>query len=158
MSRSMTSKKTDGKFMDMSPGRKGRCGRPTAVTNPWDMPSINRTSYRNTAVKSGVHVSSLRRLWRPGGGSTNSGSRRCSRMSRRSIGWVLCGVTCTGEGGVGVLVDMYDSVHIDEKWFNVMKDGTRVYLHPAENKPNPPRAQNKQFITKYHVPYCCGTA
>ncbi|CAN0090980.1 unnamed protein product [Discosporangium mesarthrocarpum] len=30
-----------------------------------------------------------------------------------------------------------------------MKDRTGVYLHPAENNPKPPRAQNKRFITKY---------
>ncbi|CAM9269976.1 unnamed protein product [Discosporangium mesarthrocarpum] len=51
-------------------------------------------------------------------------------------------------GGSGVLVDdMYDWVHVNEKWFDVMKDG--VYLRPAENIPKPPRAQNKRFINKY---------
>ncbi|CAN0209589.1 unnamed protein product [Discosporangium mesarthrocarpum] len=53
-------------------------------------------------------------------------------------------------GGVsGVLGDMYDLVYVDEKWFFVMEDKTGVCLHPAENIPNPPRVQNKRFITKY---------
>ncbi|CAN0488592.1 unnamed protein product [Discosporangium mesarthrocarpum] len=30
-----------------------------------------------------------------------------------------------------------------------MKDGTGAYLHPADNNPTPPRAQNKRFITNY---------
>ncbi|CAN0510425.1 unnamed protein product, partial [Discosporangium mesarthrocarpum] len=52
------------------------------------------------------------------------------------------------KGGSGVVVDdMYDWVHVDEKWFYVMKDGMGVYLHPQEDAPKPPRAQNKRFIT-----------
>ncbi|CAN0382230.1 unnamed protein product [Discosporangium mesarthrocarpum] len=52
-------------------------------------------------------------------------------------------------GGSGVLVDdMYDSVNVDSKWFYVMKGRTGVYLHPADNKPNPLWVQNKRFISK----------
>ncbi|CAN0315582.1 unnamed protein product [Discosporangium mesarthrocarpum] len=29
-----------------------------------------------------------------------------------------------------------------------MKDGRGIYLHPEEDTPKPPRAQNKRFITK----------
>ncbi|CAN0099904.1 unnamed protein product [Discosporangium mesarthrocarpum] len=48
------------------------------------------------------------------------------------------------KGGTGVVVDeMYGWVHVDEKWFYVMKDGMGVYLHPEEDAPKPPRAQNK---------------
>ncbi|CAM9824577.1 unnamed protein product [Discosporangium mesarthrocarpum] len=43
---------------------------------------------------------------------------------------------------------MYDWVHVDEKWFYVMKDGRGICLHPEEDAPKPPRAQNKRFITK----------
>ncbi|CAN0503247.1 unnamed protein product [Discosporangium mesarthrocarpum] len=53
------------------------------------------------------------------------------------------------KGGARVVVDdMYDWVHVDERWFYVMKDGRRMYLHPEEDSPKPPRAQNKRFITK----------
>ncbi|CAM9236977.1 unnamed protein product [Discosporangium mesarthrocarpum] len=47
-----------------------------------------------------------------------------------------------------VVEDMYDWVHVNEKWFYVMKDGRGIYLHPEEDTPKPPRAQNKRFITK----------
>ncbi|CAM9420748.1 unnamed protein product [Discosporangium mesarthrocarpum] len=33
-------------------------------------------------------------------------------------------------------------------WFYVMKDGKGIYLHPEEDAPKLPRAQNKRFITK----------
>ncbi|CAM9819387.1 unnamed protein product [Discosporangium mesarthrocarpum] len=48
----------------------------------------------------------------------------------------------------GVVDDMYDWVHVDEKWFYVMEDGREICLHPEEDAPKPPRAQNKRFITK----------
>ncbi|CAM9596737.1 unnamed protein product [Discosporangium mesarthrocarpum] len=51
--------------------------------------------------------------------------------------------------GTGVVVDdMYDWVHVGEKWFYVMKDGKGIYLRPEEDAPIPPRAQDKRFITK----------
>ncbi|CAN0389329.1 unnamed protein product [Discosporangium mesarthrocarpum] len=53
------------------------------------------------------------------------------------------------KGGTGVVVDdMYDWVHLDEKWFYVMKDGRGIYLHPEEDAPKLPRAKNKRLITK----------
>ncbi|CAN0511225.1 unnamed protein product, partial [Discosporangium mesarthrocarpum] len=53
------------------------------------------------------------------------------------------------KGGARVVVDdMYDWGHVDEKWFYVMKDGRGIYLHPEDDAPKPPRAQNKRFIKK----------
>ncbi|CAM9612536.1 unnamed protein product [Discosporangium mesarthrocarpum] len=48
----------------------------------------------------------------------------------------------------GLVDDMYHWVHVDEKWFYVMEDGREICLHPEEDAPKPPRAQNKRFITK----------
>ncbi|CAM9563164.1 unnamed protein product [Discosporangium mesarthrocarpum] len=47
---------------------------------------------------------------------------------------------------------MYEWVHVDEKWFYVMKGGRRIYLHPEKEAPKPSRAQNKRFITKVMLP------
>ncbi|CAN0086146.1 unnamed protein product [Discosporangium mesarthrocarpum] len=56
------------------------------------------------------------------------------------------------KGGARVVVDdMYDWVHVDEKWFYVMKDVRGIYLHPEEEAPKPPRFQNKRFITKVMI-------
>ncbi|CAN0332787.1 unnamed protein product, partial [Discosporangium mesarthrocarpum] len=54
--------KAGGQSMDMSRGQQGRCGRPNAVNDPWEVPSIRRTSYLKWAVKSGIPLSSLWRL------------------------------------------------------------------------------------------------
>ncbi|CAM9368905.1 unnamed protein product [Discosporangium mesarthrocarpum] len=49
------------------------------------------------------------------------------------------------KGGTGW---WWTTFHMDENWFYVMKDGRGIYLHPEEDAPKPPRAQNKRFITK----------
>ncbi|CAM9296794.1 unnamed protein product, partial [Discosporangium mesarthrocarpum] len=54
--------KAAGQSMDMSRGRQGRCGHRRRVIDPWDVPTINRTSYRKRAIKSEVPLSSLWRL------------------------------------------------------------------------------------------------
>ncbi|CAM9854249.1 unnamed protein product [Choristocarpus tenellus] len=43
---------------------------------------------------------------------------------------------------------MYDWVYADERWFHIFKDGQGVYLHPTEDTPKPPWAQNTCYITK----------
>ncbi|CAN0009683.1 unnamed protein product, partial [Discosporangium mesarthrocarpum] len=119
--------KADGQCMDMPRGHQGRCGCPNAVTDPWEVPSISRTSYRKWAFKSGTPLSSLWRL--------------CKRVgARKHKRWVKA-----------VLSDKQKRdrvVHVDEKWFYAMKDGRGIYLHPEEDAPKSPRAQNKRFITK----------
>ncbi|CAN0456719.1 unnamed protein product [Discosporangium mesarthrocarpum] len=135
----------------MSRGRQGRCGRPNAVTDQWEVPSISRMSYRKRAVKSGIPLSSLWRLCK------RMGARKHKRLvklvlsdkqKRDRVGFALSHMHRMG--GTGVVVDdMYDRVHVDEKWwFYVMKDGRGIYLQPEEDAPKPPRIQNKRFITK----------
>ncbi|CAN0308406.1 unnamed protein product [Discosporangium mesarthrocarpum] len=52
-------------------------------------------------------------------------------------------------GGSGVLVDnTFDWVHVDEKWFNLMKGGKKVHLQPDEEVPKPPWVLNKGCILK----------
>ncbi|CAN0469478.1 unnamed protein product [Discosporangium mesarthrocarpum] len=128
----------------------GRCGRPNAVTDPWEVPAIRRTSYRKWAVKSGIPPSSLWRLCK------RVGARKHKRwvkpvlsvkQKRDRVGFALGHMH--RKGGARVVVDdMYDWVHVDEKWFYMMKDGRGIYLHTEEDAPKPPRAQNKRFITK----------
>ncbi|CAM9911652.1 unnamed protein product, partial [Discosporangium mesarthrocarpum] len=42
--------------------------------------------------------------------------------------------------------NIYSRVHVDEKWFRVMREWGRIYLHPSEDIPNPPTAQSERFI------------
>ncbi|CAM9152632.1 unnamed protein product [Discosporangium mesarthrocarpum] len=139
----------DGQPMDVSRGRDERCGRPNAVTDPWEVPSVRRTSYRKWAVKSGIPLSSLWSLCKRVGATKHKRVKQVlsDKQKRDRVGFALSHMH--REGGARVVVDdMYDWVHVDKKWFYVMKDGRGIYLHPEEDVPKPPRAQNKRFITK----------
>jgi hypothetical protein len=42
----------------------------------------------------------------------------------------------------------YDVVHVDEKWFYLLSDGSHVLVAPGEEVPAPPRVQHKSHIPK----------
>ncbi|CAM9838199.1 unnamed protein product, partial [Discosporangium mesarthrocarpum] len=130
----------------MSRGRQGRCGCPNAVTDPWEVPSISRMSYRKWAVKPGIPLSCLWRLCKRVGARKHKRwvtPELSDKQKRDRVGFALSHMH--RKGGARVVVDdMFDSVHMDEKWFYVMKDGRGIYLHPEEDAPKPPRAQNKR--------------
>ncbi|CAN0010424.1 unnamed protein product [Discosporangium mesarthrocarpum] len=117
--------KAGGLHLDASRGRKGRCGRLSALIDLWEVPTIYHTSNRKWAAKAGVPLSSLWRL--------------CKRVAvRRYTRWVKPTLTdkqrvdrvgfalshLHRRGGSWVLVDnMFDWVHVDEKWFYLIMDG-----------------------------------
>ncbi|CAM9240041.1 unnamed protein product, partial [Discosporangium mesarthrocarpum] len=127
--------KADGQSIDMSRGRQGRCGRPNAVTDPWEVPSMSPTSYRKWAVKSGIPLSSLWCLCKRVGARKHKHWVQpvlSDKQKRDRVGFALSHMH--RKGGARVVVDdMYDWVHMDEKWFYVMKDGRGIYLHPEED-------------------------
>nr|XP_016514427.1 PREDICTED: uncharacterized protein LOC107831196 [Nicotiana tabacum] len=48
-----------------------------------------------------------------------------------------------------IFSDMFNYVHIDEKWFFMSKKSEKFYLLPEEQEPNPYRScKSKNFITK----------
>ncbi|CAM9950346.1 unnamed protein product [Discosporangium mesarthrocarpum] len=142
--------KADRQSTDMYREQQGRHGRPNAVTDPWEVPSIRRTSYHKWAVKSGIHLSSLWRLCKPVGARKHKRWVKpvlSDKQKPDRVGSALRHMHRKGEARV-MVDDMYDWVHVDETWVYVMKDGRGDYLHPQEGAPKPPRAQNKRFITK----------
>ncbi|CAN0490778.1 unnamed protein product [Discosporangium mesarthrocarpum] len=134
----------------MSRGRQGRCGGPNTATDPWEVPSIRRTSYCKWTAKLGIPLSSLWRLCKRVGARKHKRWVKpvlSDKQKRDSVGSALSHMH--RKGGARVVVDdMYDWVYVDEKWFYVMMDRRGIYLHPEEDAPKPPRAQNKRFITK----------
>ncbi|CAN0241941.1 unnamed protein product, partial [Discosporangium mesarthrocarpum] len=130
--------KADGQSMDMSRGCQGRCGRPNSVTDPCGRcPQSAARRTTNGRSIGGIPLSSLWRLFK------RVGARKHKRwvkpvlsdeQKRNRVGFALSHMH--GKGGAGVVVDdMYDWVHVDEKWFYVMKDGRGIYLHPEEDAP-----------------------
>ncbi|CAM9435752.1 unnamed protein product, partial [Discosporangium mesarthrocarpum] len=126
-----------GECMDLSRRRKGRCGHRTSTFNAWEVPSIHRRSYRKWAAKAGVSLASLWRLCQ------EEKVRKVKRWIKPvlsdqqkvdGLGFVLRHTH--RRGGSGVFVDnLYNWVHVNEKWFYILKDGKGVYLHPTEPPP-----------------------
>ncbi|CAN0056086.1 unnamed protein product [Discosporangium mesarthrocarpum] len=117
--------KADGKSMDMSRGRDGRCGRPNAVIDP------------SEAVKSRIPLSSLWRLCKRMGARKHKQWVKPVLPDKQKCDNVVFALSMHRKGGTGVVVDdMYNWVHVDEKWFYVMKDERGIYLHPEEDAPN----------------------
>ncbi|CAN0413829.1 unnamed protein product [Discosporangium mesarthrocarpum] len=102
--------KADRQSTDMSRGRQGHCGRPNAVTDPWEVPSIRRTSYRKWAVKSGIPLSSLWRLCKRVGARKHKRWVKpvlSDKQKRDRVGFAPSYMH--RKGGTGVVVDdMYD--------------------------------------------------
>ncbi|CAN0474166.1 unnamed protein product [Discosporangium mesarthrocarpum] len=109
--------KEDGQSMDISRGQQGRCGRPDAVTESWEGPSIRGTSYPKWAVKSGIPLSSLWRLCKQVGARKHKRWVKAvlsDKQKRDRLGFTLNHMH--RKGGARVVVDdMYDWVHVDEK-------------------------------------------
>ncbi|CAM9997384.1 unnamed protein product, partial [Discosporangium mesarthrocarpum] len=93
--------------------RDGRCGRPNAVTDPWEVPSIRCTPYRKWAVKSGIPLSSLWRLCKRVGARKHKRWVKpvlSDKQKRDRVGFALSHMH--RKGGARVVVDdMYDWVH-----------------------------------------------
>ncbi|CAN0477095.1 unnamed protein product, partial [Discosporangium mesarthrocarpum] len=54
------------------------------------------------------------------------------KQKRDRVGFALSHMQ-RKEGARVVVDNMYDWVHVDEKWFYVMKDVRGIYLHPEED-------------------------
>ncbi|CAM9777576.1 unnamed protein product [Discosporangium mesarthrocarpum] len=130
----------------MSRGRKGRCGRPLALIDPWEVPTVHRTSYRKWAAKVEVSLSSLWLLCESVGVRRHT---RCvmptltdkQRVDR--VGFVLSYLHRRGRSGVHVRRGPCgrEVVLPDKGW-------KKVYLQQDEEVPKPPLASNKRFILK----------
>ncbi|CAM9383771.1 unnamed protein product [Discosporangium mesarthrocarpum] len=142
--------KAGGQQLEVSRERKGHVGRPSRLFDPWEVPITHRTSYRKWAAKVGVPLSSLWRLCKRVGVRRHTRWVKPTLIDKQRVDWVGFLLShLHRRSGSGVLVDdMFDWVHVDEKWFYMMKDGEKVYLQSDEEVPKPPRVSNKHFIVK----------
>ncbi|CAM9309865.1 unnamed protein product, partial [Choristocarpus tenellus] len=114
-----------------------------------DVPLVHHISFRKWATKAGT---TLALLWDLCKHKWVKVKRRVTpvlsdQQKVNKVDFVVSHIR--RKGGSGVLVDnLYDSVHVDVKWFYILKDGQCMYLHPTEDPSNPPWAQNMHYIMK----------
>ncbi|CAM9696547.1 unnamed protein product, partial [Choristocarpus tenellus] len=114
------------------------------------VPSIHRTSFHKWPAKAGVSFASLWDLYKHEKMKTVKPRIEPVLSDQQKVNRVGLVIDHTNRrGGSGVLLDdLHDWVHVDEKWFDILKDGQKVYLHPTEDLSRPSQAQNKRRITK----------
>ena len=140
--------------MNLSRRRQGNCGRPKI----WQEQSIvrvekiaphNRRTIRGMAMDAKIPKTSLHRVLKEMGcRNTRRWIKPLLNKEQRvaRVRWVVSHVS--GDRRNTHFNDMRFVVHVDEKWFYAMKDGSRVWLLPTEDRIPPPQTQNKGSIPK----------
>jgi hypothetical protein len=146
--------------------RQGRVGK-AAITGALleavlGVPVSKRYTYRAWAQAAGVNFMTLYR-WAKRSKATRM-ARRIKPMltDNHKLDRVAFTLSMLNKQGNSYCYDdMMDTVHVDEKWFYVVKDGQGCYILPCEvgvdgKEPPSPRVQHKSHIIK--VMFLCAVA
>lgn len=148
--------------VDFAPApRVGRPGPPPATISALQsqiaaLPAEKRGDLRTLSAQTGVAKTTLHRYLRRGLLRVASSTLRpalTAQQKKMRMKFALSFVA-RHNNGAG-FDDMYDRVHVDEKWFYLLKLRRRVYLAPAEDAPHG-QVQNKRFIPK--LMFLCAVA
>ncbi|KAH9136838.1 hypothetical protein AeRB84_018170 [Aphanomyces euteiches] len=144
---------------DMSSKKFGRVGRKATYiaqdihATVREIPQTQRTTFCDMPEASGISTGTLARYLKLG-----TLQRKSSRLkpllndqNKRQRLWFCCShVDRSAHAGAQQefdFFDMFDVVHLDEKWFNADKDRRKVYLTKDE-APEVRRCKSKRFIPK----------
>lgn len=119
---------------------------------------IERKTLRSMASASGIPKSTLHRARKNGALLRHSSSTKpkltdAHKMKRMQF--ALSFVRYSRHSSQYEFHNMFDTVHIDEKWFNMYRDKENFYLTPNESAPHR-TTQSKKFIGK--VMFLCALA
>ena len=118
-----------------------------------DIPDDNRRTIRTAGFSIGIPKTTLHRLMKnqvlvKENCHAKPALNRLNKMRR--ISYVLEHID-----GLGMFVDSYSDVHIDEKWFDMFKVKRGVIKHPGEKK-SIKKCQSKSFVQK--IMFLCAVA
>ncbi|XP_010669535.1 uncharacterized protein LOC104886745 [Beta vulgaris subsp. vulgaris] len=110
----------------------------------------NRTSIRSTAAALGMHKSTLHRLVKRGAIKKHTNAIKphltpAHRVAR--VLWCLGSIIPNTIQTIPKFSNMYNLVHVDEKWFCMSEISQRYYLAISEAEPYR-RCKSKRFIIK----------
>ncbi|KAI3511819.1 hypothetical protein L1887_18977 [Cichorium endivia] len=115
-----------------------------------DIPLRRRTNIRSLANCLNVSKSTLHRRIKEGAlrPHTNAIKPNLTNENKRArLEFCLSNVSRSLSNQIPTFHDMFNVVHIDEKWFYMSKPSRRYYLLPGEDEPLR-TCQSKKFITK----------
>ncbi|XP_031112047.1 uncharacterized protein LOC116016020 [Ipomoea triloba] len=151
----------NGVPVDISLNLSGNVGRKRIAINPKDVARIplNRwTTIRSMASALSMSKTSLHRRVKEG--SLKSHSNAIKPMlteENRKVRLQFCisMIDSSSSHNNPSFIDMYDRIHIDEKWFFLSRTSQKYYLLPEEDEPYR-TCKSKKFITK--VMFLCAVA
>ncbi|KAK9740430.1 hypothetical protein RND81_03G034600 [Saponaria officinalis] len=114
------------------------------------IPLHQRTSVRSLACAMNLNPSTVPRLVQKGKIRSHSNAIKpqlTEKNKHERMQWVLNHMSGINTNGRISFEEMYDVVHIDEKWFYMTRLSQKYYLLPDEQEPHR-TCKSKRFITK----------
>lgn len=142
-----------GASVDVSERKTKNCGRKRVqidVQRILDIPLHRRTTLRTLAEALGVSHSSLSKCLKEGLIRRHSNALKPHLKEETKIARLRFCLSMLDQHSLlhePKFVDMYNIVHIDEKWFYMTKKSENYYLLPSEDEPLR-TCQSKNFIKK----------
>ncbi|XP_057248193.1 uncharacterized protein LOC130590181 [Beta vulgaris subsp. vulgaris] len=139
--------------IDVNHRKTGRVGRKRIQLDPQRLMAIplrKRTTIRATAASLGIHRSTLHRLVKRGAIKKHTNAIKPHLTPAHKIArvlWCLGSIIPNTIQTIPKFSNMYNLVHVDEKWFCMSKISQRYYLAPGETEPYR-RCKSKRFIVK----------
>ncbi|XP_057248271.1 uncharacterized protein LOC130590238 [Beta vulgaris subsp. vulgaris] len=139
--------------IDVNHRKTGRVGRKRIQLDPQRLMAIplrKKTTIRATAASLGIHRSTLHRLVKRGAIKKHTNAIKPHLTPAHKIArvlWCLGSIIPNTIQTIPKFSNMYNLVHVDEKWFCMSKISQRYYLAPGETEPYR-RCKSKRFIVK----------
>ncbi|KAF0689786.1 Aste57867_18805 [Aphanomyces stellatus] len=145
-----------GELKSKKTGRVGRKQRYTPreiVETVAEVPKPQRSTLRDIMDATGISLYHLHKNLKAGTIQRRSSRLKplltdANKLAPKPVA-VLAESAAIGVGGLqeSEFLDMYDVVHLDEKWFNADKDRRKVYL-VADETPDRRACKSKRYIPK----------
>ena len=121
-----------------------------------EIPRHHRKTYRSTAKAMGVALSMVQQmLLHRDVGRIHTSSLKPTLMEENKMSRMELALSFMDKNNTSKFENMEDLIHIDEKWFYLMKDGQHFII--AADKEEPYRhVQHKSFLTK--IMFLCAVA
>ena len=142
-----------GVLVDVSQRRKKKCGRkkiPIDIQKIIDIPLHRRTTLRTLAEALGISYTTLYRRVKEGLIRRHSNALKPHLKEENKVARLRFCLSMLDPHSLNhepKFIDMYNVVHIDEKWFYMTKRSENYYLLPDEDDPVR-TCQSKNFIGK----------
>nr|XP_033513608.1 uncharacterized protein LOC117278272 [Nicotiana tomentosiformis] len=145
----------NGTPLNVSPHIVGRVGRKRIhvdINMVKEIPLCRRTNIRSLACAMDMSTSTIFRRIKEGAirPHTNAIKPHLTEENKKArLQFCLSMIESGTLNSNPIFSDMFNYVHIDEKWLFLSKKSEKFYLLPEEQEPNPYRScKSKNFITK----------